>query len=493
MAQPVDLTVYRNAAAPAPEANRPSAPEALRPPAPEACRSPAPEEASREAVGGSPPTPSRGAPGDEPTVGHRVAGGLAEVVRAAERGEATQALAGCRALLAGWPDPRRLGDVLADLVAAGLGEGEQEFLLRQMLAWGEDPPRANQLGGLLCRQGRLVEALPWLRQAAPVLGHRDGALWNYTSALAATGHHHELLALEPLLVRLSGDVPPPFGPFAHLAAAKLALQPRPVPASDELAGLRAGGTWLDAAGVAARLVAAIGERRPFSLVMLPPALARLSVYASRQAQRLLTEAELSAVVNSVWLPAFGSPIEAHGSAPAGRVCRLHEEGAASADIVGLPDEQHFAAADQSGFLAVSQDLVLGGTGRPRPACAGLGVTGEIHETLPFLRPLLAEQPFLGVVSSHPELAPRLGRFCHVGETASWPVPARFDQPGAAARARPSYPAVLDETLGRIAVPFAGAVFLVAAGLLGPACCGLIKAGGGIAIDVDALAERWMVR
>jgi hypothetical protein len=41
------------------------------------------------------------------------------------------------------------------------------------------------------------------------------------------------------------------------------------------------------------------------------------------------------------------------------------------------------------------------------------------------------------------------------------------------------------------VPFPGAVFLVAAGLLGCVYCGRIRQLGGIAVDIDTIATRWM--
>lgn len=454
MAQPVDLSVYRTEE---PAAGRAASPD----PAPGVLQAGA-------------------------------AAWLLEAARLTGDGEAQAALAACRRALAEWPDPRCLVAALPDLVAAGLDEAEQEALLRRMLVLGEDAELANRLAGLLCRQGRLEAALPFLRQAAPALGHRDAALWNYTSALAATGGFHELLAIEPMLVRLAADVPPPFAPFAHLAAARLALRPRSLSAATELGLVRAGGGWLEAGEVTLRLGSAIRERRPFSVVMLSEAQARLSVYASLEAQLTVSEAEMSAVVNSVWQPCFGAVIEAHGTVASARIARLHAAAVASADLVGLPDERHLAVADQSGFLAFSQEIVLHVPGR---SCTGLGVLGEIHDTMPFLRPLLAELPFLGFVGSYPDLAARLGRFCHVGETASWRIPAGLDRLDLdpALRDGPSYPELLDQTLAAIRIPYPGAVVLVAAGLLGTACCGLIRAQGGIAIDIDRLAARWMAR
>ena len=54
-----------------------------------------------------------------------------------------------------------------------------------------------------------------------------------------------------------------------------------------------------------------------------------------------------------------------------------------------------------------------------------------------------------------------------------------------------FPGRYRKILGQIKVPQPGAVFLVAAGLLGKIYCDHIKALGGIAIDVGSVVDAWM--
>ena len=424
----------------------------------------------------------------------------------AGRGQRVEAQEACRRAIALWPDIlpvyrllSDLGDVTGGDVTGGdatAGEaGEWLGLARRTLLaqQPDDAALANRIGGQLCAEGRFVDALPYLRQAAPVLGHQDSALWNYSTSLAVTGGYHELLSIEPMLNRLARDVPPPFGPFAHLAAAKLALQFDHASAGRQIAAVQASDRWLDAARLIDRLADAIAQHQPFSVILLSAAHARLVAYASLRVHLMLSEAEMSAVVNSVWMGAFGDPIETHGAAAGGTLGHALLAAIAQADVIAMHDEAHLAAAHEHfGFLAEMQRIVLQ---REAGLHAGLGVVGEMHDAIPFLRPLLADQPFLGFVGSHPDLAERLGRFGNIGETVSYLVPAALNRHDIAPplRGRDHFPAKLDQTLAAIAVPFPGALFLVAAGLLGSLYCARIKQLGGIAIDIDTVVARWIVR
>lgn len=360
-----------------------------------------------------------------------------------------------------------------------------------LVAQPDDLVLANRIAEALCAEGRFADSLPFLRRAAPVLGHRDSALWNYTTALAVSGSYHELLAIEPMLIDFSRDSREPFSPFVHLVAAKLALRFDRAAVARETAARQGASGWLDAAALAAELQNAIHQHRAFSVLTLSHAHARLVVYASLRNHLELSRAEMSAVVNSVWVESFGETIEQHGTVPAGALTRDLMAAIAEADVIALPDDGLLASAHEHfGYLAETQQVALQ---RGSTLCAGLGVLTDLHEAMPFLRPLLAEQPFLGVVGSHPDLAERLGRFCQIGETRTYLVPAALHRTDVAAslRGHGHYPGLFEQTLASVAVPYPGAVFLVAAGLLGAVYCDRIKQLGGIAIDIDALIGRWM--
>ncbi len=411
----------------------------------------------------------------------------------AARGEPVDALLACRRAIALWPDILPVCRLLLDLAGGELGEAGDLIELAERLLLAAEPDDAslhNRIAGRLCAAGRPADALPHLRVAAPVLGHRDSALWNYTTSLALTGAYHELLDIERMLIGFARDVPPPFGPFVHLACAKLALQVDRDAVLRSLGHRQASDAWLDAQQLADRLGDAIRQRRPFRLLLLSEAHARLVAYGSLRAHLILGEAEMSAVVNSVWIGAFGDRIETDGAAAASAVGRAVLDAIAEADVIALPDAAHLAAAHEHfGFLAEMLRIAARETARH----AGLSVLGEMHDLMPFLRPLLADQPFLGVVGPYPDLAERLGRFCQIDETATYLVPAALDRQDIAPslRGRGHYPALFEQTLASLTVPFPGAPFLVAAGVLGTAYCGRIRQLGGIAIDIDSVVGRWM--
>ena len=410
----------------------------------------------------------------------------------AARGQATEAQEACRRAIGLWPDILPVYRLLSDLAADGVAPSPAVQTAQRMLLaqHPDDAALANRIAGGLCAEGRFEAALPYLRQAAPVLGHRDSALWNYTSSLAVTGGTHELLSIEPMLIAYAREVPSPFGPFAHLANAKLTQSADRAAILREIRSVQVSQHWLDATRLAEALAGAIAERRPFSVVLLSQAHARLVSYASLRAHLLLGEAEIRAVVDSVWCPAFGESIESHGAAQAAAICRLLLSAIATADVIALPDAAQLEAAHEHfGFLAETQRIAL----RPDGRYAGLGVFATLHEAMPYLRPLLANQPFLGFVGFYPDLADRLARFAQIAETATYPLPAALDRDDAAPalRAASQVPAMLEQTLADLVVPFPGAIFLVGAGLLGTLCCGRIRALGGIAIDIDPIVTGWM--
>ena len=412
----------------------------------------------------------------------------------AARGQLTEAREACRRAIELWPDIMPVYRLLSDLAGADAEPSEAVTAARRMLLaeQPDDAVLANQIATSLCAEGRFEAALPYLRQAAPVLGHRDSALWNYTTALAVSGGFHELLGIEPMLAGFAREVPEPFGPFVHLAAAKLALHADRSAVLREIGALRDSPRWLGADGLGAQLAGAIAERRPFSLLFLSEAHARLVCHASLRAHLLLGEAEMSAVVNSVWRDAFGECFESSGAAPAASFGRRLLSAIASADVVALPEAAHLAVAHEHfGFLAEMQRVAT----RRAGAFASLGVLAALHEAMPYLRPLLAGQPFLGFVGCHPDLAERLGRFAGVGETVTYRVPAAPNRSDAAGEQRgPTHVLVLlEQILADLAVPYPGAPFLVAAGPTGALYCGRIRELGGIAIDIDPIVTSWTSR
>ena len=412
----------------------------------------------------------------------------------AARGEAPGAMIACGRAFDLWPDIAPLCQLMVALAAAPgtapdrLQAGRLALAEQALLAaTPDDALLHNRIAARLSAAGDLRAALPHLRIAAPALGHRDSALWNYTSALSLTGGHHELLGTEPLLRALAREVPSPFAPYVHLANARLALHHDRAALLAQRASLVRSSRWLDVAGLAALLERSLARRRPLGMILLSPADARLATYASRQAARQLDPDELSAVANSVWTGWFGTPIESAGSVAAQRFASLLLAGLLQADVVGLPDGALLEAEPESfGFLAELQSVVLQ---RPDRHFTPPDIMVALHDAMPFLRPLLAGQRFLGHVGGHPDLADRLARFCRIAETRTWLLPAPPDRHATGGQVLDR----LDQVLETLAVPFEGALFMVGAGPLGVLCTAQIRALGGIAIPVDTVMDRWMAQ
>ena len=405
------------------------------------------------------------------------------------------ALHASRRAVALWPDirpalalqrrmARRQGDADAVITA----------LRGLLLVDPDDPPLNSELGAALSALGEFAAAVPFLRRAVPVMGHENATLWNYTTALAVTGAYDELLASQPLLDRLSGSASGAYPPFAHLAVARLSRSHDRGAIVAAAAAREASPSWLRTETVLGRIGRAIAMREPFSLVRLDYSLARFCCFISRHAHHVLRPCELSAVVNSVWEGWFGAPAETLGVLFLSGIERLFSGGLVTADVVGLPTAAEFEAEHYHfGFLAEMLALLPRSNGQ---AYASPHIASLMHESVPFLRPMLSGLPFLGVVGPYPVLAERLGKFCGIEDAVAIAVPNDASRPPAPGDAAMDgyMPGRHQEMVDTLSVPFPGAVFLVTApGPLAISYCGRIKALGGIAIDIGTLADGWAGR
>ena len=391
--------------------------------------------------------------------------------------------------LSSWPDVTPVHELQLRL-AQRLGNGNLALqALRHLLVERPDDPMLNsEMGARLSERGEFDRAIPFLRIAAPILLHDNCSIWNYTTALAVTGQHDELLAAQPLLDRMaSHDPSASYPPFCHLAAARLSRGFSRDGTVGAMEVLQASVDWLDVPAIHARIQQAILRQESFSLVRLDHPLARFICVTSLRVNLTLRPEELSAVAASVWSDWFDGSVEDAGASRLARISRLMLAAIKDADITGLPDAD-VLRHDQTnfGFLAEMQRLVLGGEGR---AYGSFHFAESLHRMTPFLRPVLQGLPFLGVIGPYPELARKLGRFYGIGELRSL-LPDRLppSEPGGTGGA------MLDEmerALDTLTVPFKGAVFLVVlGGPYGILFCGRIKSLGGIALDLGAVASSW---
>ena len=388
-----------------------------------------------------------------------------------------------------WPDvtpAHRLRLRLAQ--RAGDGGLAVQALRHLLLAEPEDPGLNSEMGARLSQAGAFDQAVPFLRVAAPRLLHENCSIWNYTTALGATGRHQELIDAQPLLDRMAAeDADTPYPPYSHLAAARLAAGLDGVAVIRAIEALQASRDWLDADALYARLTDAIGQNEPFSLIRLDHALARFICCTSLRVHLTLRPAELAAVADSVWRDWFDGRIETAGAAAVARLARGVEAAIGTADVVGLPDAEVIRDDRTNfGFLAEMQRLALE---RARGSFTSFQFATALHRSMPFLRPLLQGLPFLGVVGAYPELARRLGHFCGIADARTILLPDADEAEPPETRLQRS-----EQVLAELTVPFRGALFLVAApGPCGLLFCGRIKALGGIALDIGAVAAAWAGR
>lgn len=420
---------------------------------------------------------------------------FAQAERLQQGGHHVDALAACRQAIEGWPDIWPVASLALDL-AERIGDGNQAIEMARLMVRTrpDDLVVANRLAGMLCARGDLAEALPLLRVTAPVLRHRDSALWNYTATLATTGAYRELLTLEPLLDELAATEPPPYGPFAHLAVAKMAGMAERRNIVRDGWELRRSPAWLDAAGLVDRLGQVIRDRQPFAFVSFSPAEARFLITLETRNHLVLRPQELSAVVNSVWRSWFGRTIETEDPLRIGALGQEIREVIATADVIGLPAAAAVEASQEHfGFVAEMQRMLLVRYER-QDGCRFTDdvVNQALHEMMPFMRPLLAGLPFIGFVGRHPALIQKLRHFCGIAQLGVYIVPADVDQLGLpeAMRTSPQFPQSYEHTMASLQVPYEGAVFLIAAGFLGKAYANRIRSLGGIAIEIGDLADRW---
>ncbi len=283
-------------------------------------------------------------------------------------------------------------------------------------------------------------------------------------------------------------------------AAVLAAHARMTAGHDRAAVLAAAsaregsGAWLPVPAVIARVQAAIKARRAFSLVRFGDGEARFLAAMDGTLNPALTQADRLAAGESIWGNWFGTRLATVAPAALDALHAATLGAMATASILGVPtsarlaiDRLHF------GYLATLERQLACIPGRVRDRrFTDAGIALHLHAGSPFYARLLRGLDSLGVISPHPGLAARLGRLHGVGATAEYVVPGETRLPPAT-RGAPAahFPDVYRAVMTGLIVPRPGAVFLVAAGLLGKVYCARIKSLGGIAIDIGSVADAWM--
>ena len=261
------------------------------------------------------------------------------------------------------------------------------------------------------------------------------------------------------------------------------------------AGREAGESWLDPLALLSALDQTCRRREPFSFVRLGDGEARFLISTRPELQAALKAEEAGALGELVWSNWFGGSLCGQSPADIEDLTAAYEASVEDADILGVTDVRRLSGdTGHYGYLAAQEDWL-----RTRPAPSGRQrLTSalnhhELEKLTPHLARLLSGLPFLGVVGPHRDLAGRLAQRFSIPLHVSYVVPAEGRLPSAEATRRGGahFPERYLEIIDSLAVPFPGAVFLVAAGLLGKVYCSRIKQLGGVALDIGSLADAWL--
>jgi tetratricopeptide (TPR) repeat protein len=276
--------------------------------------------------------------------------------------------------------------------------------------------------------------------------------------------------------------------------AKLALASRPGEEVRLAHTREAGGRWLTPAALLDELRAVIVAARPFSLIRLGDGEARFLIYMLAELRPGLEPVEAAAIGDVIWENWFGQPITSVASLQLSETLAQLRSAVVNADVLGVTDASRMAGdTGHFGYMA-AQEVWL----RALPLPAETRFTDafahhHLQKLSPYLGDLLQGLDFLGVVSPHPELAAHLQQRFNISRAVSHNLAGegRLPTHRAARDVEPTYPQAHNRILDELRPPRRGAVYLVAAGLLGKIHCDRIRQLGGIALDVGSIVDAWM--
>ena len=315
-----------------------------------------------------------------------------------------------------------------------------------------------------------------------------------------------LIAYSDLLadVSLHDDPPLPQGPLGmphwwHVATrAAQARLGRSYPLSHQLARARsreASDRWIGSNRLIAYLKDRIATRQPFSWIRLGDGEARFLMHLHPELRIALPDREARAMALQIWYAWFGQDMTELPTESLSALGARLDQAIRNADLLGITSADRLTGdAAHYGFCAGLETYLADLLGdRPETIFTDALAPVTLNQQDPFLGSLLRGLEFVGVISPHPDLAGRLQRYLNIGTIASYDLPgeSRLARDSEARNRGAHFPAVYEQLLATITVPHPGAVFLVAGGLLGKIYCDHIRAAGGIALDIGALADAWM--
>ena len=253
--------------------------------------------------------------------------------------------------------------------------------------------------------------------------------------------------------------------------------------------------WLSPDALLATIREHLDERRPFSFIRLGDGEARFLIAARPDLRPQLAEAEAHAIGEVVWDNWFGEPLAAADPMALASLASDFGDAVRNADVIGVSDATRLRQdTGHYGYLAV-QEHWLRGVAEERGGMhwASAFAHRDLERASPGLAALLKGQDALGVISPHPGLARRLAERFAIAEILDIVIPAEGRLP-TASQSRAGgrhFPEIYRHVLATLDLPRPGCLVLVAGGLLGKVYCDRVRALGGVALDIGALADAWM--
>jgi len=334
-------------------------------------------------------------------------------------------------------------------------------------------------------------------------GKREEARIAGTIAFEAGARDGDFLILYSDLLAdtaLHDDRPLPSGPLGmphwwnvatRAAQARLTQSYPAAPIIARAQAREASDHWLGVNRLGAHLRQRIEARAPFSWIRLGDGEARFLMHLHPALRAALPSREADAMARQIWFAWFGQDISEIPPESLATLGARLERAIRNADLLGVTSAERLGSdAAHYGFCA-GLETYLGSRADAMVTDALAPVA--LNREDPFLGSLLRGLDFLGVVSPHSDLADRLQRHLDIGAVASYDLPGetRLARDAEAGNRGTHFPGVYEEVLSTLVVPRSGAVFLVAGGLLGKIYCDHIRALGGIALDIGALADAWV--